>query len=263
MLEDYVKKAQSFLELNNKIVGIKFLNSKNSYDKAEADTIITKPIRYCVAVKSSMKGNSIKFNYENSKCNGSSKALGFTKLTENYYSGEEGVNLGLYNNNKVASKVANLSYMKKTSTYGILIKPLEDFKDDVDVVLIVGDSYNAMRIMQGYSYTYGVEHNITIGGNQAICIECTTTPYITDKINVSFLCSGTRHFSKWKKDDLAIGIPYEKFRGTIDGILNTSNAVEPDYKKKTIKRKLENENIEFKIELGETYYSNTNDNQKK
>lgn len=255
MLQDYVKKAQLFLELNNKIVGVKFLDSKESYDKAEADAVITNPIRYCVAVKSGMKGHSIKFNYENSKCPGSTRALGFEEAEEGYYSGDEGVSLGLYDNKEVASEVSKSSCIKKNSTYGILIKPLENFKYEPDIVLLVGNSYNAMRVIQGYSYTYGVEHNFSMGGNQAICVECTTTPYITNKINMSLLCSGTRYFANWREGDLAIGIPFGKFIGTIEGLLSTANTVEPDYKKATINRKLDEEKIESSLEFGKAYYN--------
>lgn len=254
VMEDYVEKAQSFLELEHKIIGIKFLNSKDDYNKEEANTVIKNPIRYCVAVKSAMRGHSIKFNYKNSECSGSTRALGLRKLGESYYESEEGLNLGLYKDEEISSKVTDSFCVKKTSTYGVLIKPLEYFEDRADVVLIVASSYNAMRIIQGYTYTYGIENGFCLSGNQAICVECTMTPYITNKINISLLCSGTRYFAKWKEDDIAIGIPFEKFKSTIDGILASANAVEPDYKKSIIKEKLKNKKREFSLEFGKTYY---------
>lgn len=51
-----------------------------------------------------------------------------------------------------------------------------------------------MRIVQAYTYKYGVHKNITLGGNQGICSECTAVPYENNDLNISTLCSGTRFF---------------------------------------------------------------------
>ena len=76
--------------------------------------------------------------------------------------------------------------------------------------LSITNPYNAMRITQGYAYHNGHIKNVQFGGIQGICQECTTRPFENNEVNISMLCSGTRCVAQWQKDELAIGIPFNK-----------------------------------------------------
>ena len=91
-----------------------------------------------------------------------------------------------------------------------------------------------MRVIQGYTCTYGIQPELNATGNQAICVECTAYPMLTGRLNLSMLCSGTRFFAGWKSSEAAVGIPYSQLEGTVRGLRDTVNGTEMDDRKKEI-----------------------------
>ena len=62
--------------------------------------------------------------------------------------------------------------------YGVEIAPLSDYVSyDIDVVILITNPYNAMRITQGYAYHNGPIKNVQFSGMQALCEECMTRPF--------------------------------------------------------------------------------------
>ncbi len=161
--------------------------------------------------------------------------------------------MGLYSDEKISSEVAQKMALCRPGAYGIIVKPLEMFEENPDVVLMITDSNNCMRLLQGYTYFYGMQDKFCMTGNQAVCV--TAIPILTDNINLSMFCSGTRFLAKWKEYEVAVGIPYKKFARVIEGVRLTVNAVESDERKEVIALRLgqlgyEREEIVF----GDTYY---------
>ncbi len=249
-----VKKAYALLELERKIVGVKLAKSKEEYQRFEAKEIVS-PLSYCVAVKVAMMGNSIKFTKENSGCGGSTRALGLVSPSQGFYDGTEGCKLGLYENEKVAASVSEKMKLCPTDTYGVIVKPLELFEEEPNLVLMVSNSKNVMRIIQGYTYVFGMQPNFNLTGNQAVCVECSSYPLMTDDINISLFCSGTRFLAKWKDTEVAVGMPYNKFSKVVEGVRLTVNAVEMDKRKEDIKKELEKLDYDGNdIMFNHTYY---------
>ncbi len=262
-MKDDVEKAYALLKLERRIVGVKLVYSKEEFDKNDAVEVIA-PISYCVAVKCATLGHSIKFTAATSGCKGSTRALGLKAPTEKFYDGTDGCNLGLYSSQTIAADVAQKMKICPVGTYGVIVKPIEKFENTPDVVLIISDSRTCMRIIQGYSYFYGIQDSFCLTGNQAVCVEGTVVPIMTQKINISMFCSGTRFLAKWKDTEVIVGVPYEKFSQTIEGIRLTVNAVEMDERKKEIMHKLEPLGYpRDEIKLGTTYYLKLEEEKKK
>lgn len=227
----------ALLDLNREIVGIKLTENQEEYEEFEGKEI-KNPITYCSAVKLATEGYSLKLPKEMCGCKGASRALGFEKAGESYYDGTDPCKLGLFDDKEIASRVSEETTFIKESKNGAVIKPLEKFEKKPDMVLIVTNTYNSMRIMQGYTCEFGLQNNMCISGNQAICVECTSNPYVRNNINISMMCAGTRFYSKWGKDEVGIGIPIDKFHRLVEGIRKTANSVENDTEKKRIIQKL-------------------------
>ncbi len=238
-----------------KLVGVKLVYSKKDFDKDEAKEL-TSPLEYCVVVKSATLGNSLKLRKQCSQCSGSTFALGFSDPGEGFYSGCSSCELGLFKDPEVAFKTNNqLKYLHRP-LYGVIVKPFECFtKSDPDVVLIVANPRELMRVMQGYTCHFGIYPHIALTGNQAVCIESTTTPIITDQINLSMFCSGTRYLAKWKDTEAIAGVPYDKIEGLIQGLLDTVRATEMDDRKKEIIADLGKLGVETScITMDDAYY---------
>lgn len=252
-----VNKAYAMLDLSRKIVGVKLIKTSEEFEAIDAIQI-SRPISYCVAVKSATRGHSIKFNKDTSDCGGSTRALGLEEPSYDFFNGTEGCKLGLFKDKETAMTIASQTSNISTYTYGILVQPIEKYGDNIypDVVLIISHPREMMRVMQGYTYHYGITKNISMSGNQGICVEATAYPLINNTINVSFLCSGTRFLANWSKNEVAIGMPFHMFSKVVDGIYHTINSVEMDDRKQEISKAFSAGNIaDLEMEYGKTYYT--------
>lgn len=254
-IKQAVIKANCALELDRKIVGMKFLFTDEEYRQANAKPINAQ-IHYCVMVKTAMSGTGIKAAANNFGCPGSARALGMMELEERFISGRHYHGLGLYQDLITAKSVRNNMTLCQHKAHGVMIKPLEEFDQEPDIVLVVTNPYNAMRLVQGYTFIYGLHTSYKMSGNQALCSECTAYPFESNNINVSMLCGGTRNKAGWGDEELGIGIPYNRFLAMIDGVYKTVNAIEPNHHKSRIEAKLKrNELHDLEIEYDKNYFT--------
>lgn len=254
-MQNDVQKACAVLETDRGIVGVKLVRTMEAYNFYKARDI-AKPLAYCVCVKSAMHGAALKFTARTSGCMGSTRALGLEKPGNDFLDGGEGCMLGLFIDKALAGGVARKMAINNTPIHGVIVKPLELFETAPDVVLIVTDTKNLMRLIQGYTYMYGMQANFNMTGNQAVCVESTVYPMQTGRMNVSMFCSGTRYLAKWKNTEAMAGIPFDKFDGVIEGVRQTVNPVEMNDRKRVIETKLHAAGFfDMAIVYDRTYYT--------
>ena len=254
----YVKHLNCALKLERKVVGAKFIFTEDEYNSADAQPITGK-IPYCVMVKAAMSGKGTKAAAENFGCNGAAKALGVVQPGEISTSGRFYYSLGLYQDLTVSKNVQKNTTFCSHKAYGVMVKPLEEFSDKPDVVLIVASPFNGMRIIQGYTHIYGYNVSYKISGNQAVCSECTAFPFENNDINVSLLCSGTRYKASWSEEELIIGFPYNRFYSIVDGVIATLDLTESDKKKSEIEKRFKDAGITSPIiNYGKNYFTGLN-----
>lgn len=250
---DIVNTLYSSLILKYKIIGIKLIKSKEEYEKINFKEPI-KALNYCAMVRMAAIGSCYKAKEDNFKCKSAPRVLGINPDDTLNNKGQRWASWGLYKDEKMALDVRlKLNYFKEKN-YGVTIAPIEKYENAPDVIIFICNPYNAMRIFQGYTYSYGICDNLEVIGNQAICYESTTRILQNKNISISFLCIGTRHKAGWSDDDMSIGINKKCLEGIASGILNTINPMEHDKKKKIIKEKLNLNNINYKIEYSCNYY---------
>lgn len=250
---DSVNKFYCALELERSAVGIKLLKTKEEYETVDA-IVLKKTINYCQMVAAATKGNCIKAKSEDFKCRSGARVLGIDSEDPKNSHGENWARLGLYKDAGLSKAVRKeLAYLKD-DYYGVLLQPIEKMNNFPDVILVAANPYNAMRVIQGYAYWYGMPKSINMIGNQAICLECSARPIAIQDMNVSMLCIGTRHRAGWKDNEMAIGIPKGQFADVVEGLMSTLNQMENDSNKAIIDRKLRDKNIPFEIHYGYNYY---------
>lgn len=257
------KKIESIncaLSLSRKIVGMKFLFSQQGYDSFDIPEL-KGSMSYCAMVKAASCGRAFKASDINFKCKGATKALGLEPMADAEISGEFYYSLGLYQDIATARKFQeDITFCKHHAT-GVVLQPLEKFEELPDVVIFITDAYNAMRIIQGYSYKYGLYQNYKLGGSQGICAEVTACAYEKNNINISTLCSGTRFYCNWGKDELAIGVPGNMFDDIVNGVIQTLNSTEPLKEKLKIDQKFKEKEISFNVDIKNSYYYSYSDKQ--
>jgi len=203
-----------------------------------------------------MSGNAVKASVENFGCQSSARALGVLEVDEMVSSGRHYRRLGLYQDLATSKNVQKNMTMCQHKAYGVMIKPVEEYDEKPDVVLIITKPYNAMRIIQGYTHIYGCHISYKMVGNQAVCSECTAYPFESNNINVSLLCSGTRFMAGWGDDQMGIGFPFNRFTSIVEGLYATLNLTEPNDKKSAIESRLKEQGrTDLEIEYDKNYYT--------
>lgn len=251
---ELARKLEILVKTDRVIVGVKLVYDKKEYDSYEGIELVA-PMSYCVAVKCATLGHSIKLTRQTGGCPASNRALGLRACEDTFLTGENGYRLGLFNSQETAACVAGSLPICVDETYGVIVKPLAKFESDPDVILIVSNPREAMRVAQGYTYTYGLTQSLNISGNQAVCVESTVTPLIRKELNISMLCSGTRYKASWKDTEVMCGIPIEKAEGTVNGLIGTINPIEMNDRKKEIEEALSKEGyLDIEIDYEKTYF---------
>lgn len=239
--------------IENKPVGIKFLHTQAEYQESPV-TEVRGRISYCSMIRLVIRGYSFKMSLEKSRCQGASRALGLERPDPMAKAGKRYFHLGMYDSQCTAKNVYKNANLLDHEVFGIQAQPLEYCEDNIDVVMLILNPYQGMRIVQGYTYHFGLCSNFKFSGNQGICLECTARPYESNDMNLSLLCSNTRYSAKWKDSEMGIGIPYNKFHLLVDGIIKTINPSETDVAKKDILKRAGELGKAMNVKIGTCYY---------
>ena len=252
-IKDSVNLIQSYLDLNRKPVGVKFFFDKNRFESFEIPQKDRK-LTYCNSVQLASKGHSMKLTKENQACPNGAFALNFIDVPEPIANGKGRFSKNIYSDVDVSKSINDDMKFIERKVFGISVMPLENYKEDPDIVIVVSKSYNIMRMIQGHGYFNGYTNNLRTVGLQAVCQDLTTYPYNTGDINISLLCPGTRLVADWEMDEIGMGIPFQAWNQIVNGVIETTNPFERDDKKKIIIKNLKEKNLDYSgIKLGENY----------
>lgn len=244
-----------FIDLERQAIGIRFIFTEEEFKTIDLNTP-KGTMTYCTAVRNASRGKGVKLKKDNFACMAAAMALGIIESNQEFESGYRNKNMGLYRDLTLSRQVAKDMVFCHHRIYGVEIKPLDTYlTSKPDIVIIITQPYNIMRISQGYAYNLGYLNNIHIGGMNAICQELTSYVHEKNQANISMMCSGTRAVCQWKDEELGFGIPFNQLQILIDGIINTSNLMDDNSHKKLISQKIDKEkNIEYKVQLNTNYY---------
>ena len=254
-MEEYnVGRIQKALNLVHGIVGVKLIASKEDYDLCSA-VELDKTVTYCNMVRRASDGAIFKCKEENFGCNYSAYALGVKNPPSYVRSGGSFTASKLYETPEISKEVTDSMQYAPYKTHGVMLAPLKEM-DEADIVIILANGKQTMRIIQGYTYKYGTPKNLLSVGNQAMCSDLTAKPYAIDDINVSFLCVGARMFAQCSDDLLGIGMPFHMFADVTDGLIATYNPTESAKEKQNLMERLNGsveEELGFSIDMKADY----------
>lgn len=208
------------LALSTEPVAITLLFTQEDYENYPVDEIKA-AMPYCVMIKQAAGGQGTKSRLCHHKCDGATTALALEASTERIESGQEYFSYNLYASvaaaRRMRSGIQSLHRMP-VSTYGVAVMPLRECTLTPDIVIILTNPWQSMRIVQGCEYRTGKKPLIDMGAMQGFCSELTVSPYLTGELNISVLCPSTRMLCKWSENDMAAGIPFELFEEIAEGV---------------------------------------------
>ena len=151
VVNEYTEDLSIALGLKRQPVGVKLIFDEESYSKISVPEIRGK-ISYCCG-REATRGIGSKSILKHHNCDGGTTALGLEESTDRIESGEEYFSYNLYATPAAARRtregVPGL-YRTGVKTYGLLIQPLNAFNLYPDIVILMVNPYQAMRIQQGY-----------------------------------------------------------------------------------------------------------------
>lgn len=252
-IRNSVDLIESYLDLDRKPVGIKFFFDKEEFENFEIPQRDRK-VTYCNSVQLASKGSSMKLTKENQGCPNGAMALKMKEVPEPMANGKGRFSKNIYKDVETSKSISDEMLFLEEEPVGIAVMPLENYKEDPDVVVVVSNSYNIMRMIQGHGYFNGYTNNLKTVGLQAVCHDLTTYPYNTKDINITLLCPGTRLVADWQVDEIGMGIPFEKWNEVVEGVKETTNPFERDTKKESIAKRLRERGLDASgIKFNENY----------
>lgn len=244
-----VDTIEAYLDLDRKPVGVKFFFDEEEFKNLGVPQRDRK-VTYCNSVQLASRGKAMKLTKTNQACPNGAMALKMREVPEPMASGKARYSKNIYCSVDVSKSISDSMLFLKEEPYGIAVMPLEEYANhnlEPDVVIVVSKPYNIMRMIQGHAYFNGYTNNLRTCGLQAVCQDLTTYPYNTKDINITLLCPGTRLVANWQENEIGIGIPFEKWYETVEGVKETANPFERNRQKEGIVKRLEERGFDPRV----------------
>lgn len=237
------------LNLERNVAAARFIEFKSEYDKLDVPEMKGS---ICLLCRRGLEGKHLKADEKHILCSYGGFALGITKPDITISSGQSYAACGLYNSKSVSRSIVESVHYLEQDVYGIEIAPLTEL-DNADLVFIVCNTRQAMRIMQGYAYYYGAPKNISFIGNQAMCGDIISKPFYNNDINLTLFCKGARKYGAFTEGEIGISMPREMFNNVAHGVFMTINPVEFPKEKVAISERLKEAGIECEFDMKDSY----------
>lgn len=197
-------KIKDQLGLDKSPVAIKLVSNKEHIP--EGISKIEGNFRHCEMVQKALQGEIF---YSTAKeqqlCNGAG-ALGLTEPSSKLKSGEMHYSMGKFSSLESAKRTVN--YVPKINNImkAVVYAPLDATPYTPDVVIIVCNPQQAMRLSQSIVYTLNDRFIADFAGIQSVCGDAVAGPYKNKKPNITLGCDASRKFAGIKPYELIVGM---------------------------------------------------------
>jgi len=197
-------KLKDLLGLEKSPVAIKLVLRED--DLPEGVEKIGKPARHCEMVQMAAAGEVFYATAEAQACKGGANALGIDEAPEKVRTGEFYYNLGRFASFASAKRTFDGIPSIDLKFYAAVYAPLEKATFDPDVIVIICNPAQAMKISQALVYTLGGRVEADFSGIQSLCADAVAGPYMRKRPNITMGCSGSRQYAGVRDDELIVGL---------------------------------------------------------
>jgi len=101
----------------------------------------------------------------------------------------------------------------------VALPPTDEVADITpDVVILALTPRETVRTIQALTFQTGERIAVSTLGVAGFCVDLTVQPYLTGKVNASFLCVGARIIARWEGNLNGLGMPWETFLSIVGGM---------------------------------------------
>lgn len=206
--EQLSSKLKTILGLKGSPVAVKLVKAKEEIPAGVPE--MSGKLRHCEMIQKARGGDVFYATKDHHACAGGAGALGVEETPEKIRSGEFYFGLGRFQTIGAAKRTMNAVPKTNQNFIATMYAPLEKASFTPDVVVVLGNPRQMLRLAQANIYHKGGRNTIDFSGIQSLCADAVAKPYITGELNASFGCDGSRKYAKVADDELVVGIPVEK-----------------------------------------------------
>ena len=212
----YCEVFESKLKLESKPVAMKLI--KTEEDLPDGYDLIDEKIRHCEMVRKASNGFKFYSTINEQLCLGGAGAIGLRDMPEKLANGEKYFSLGRFKDLETAKKLTSKLSIVEDIHWGILYAPLDEADFEADIVEIISEPVTGMKLAQSIVYETGDKIIPSFAGIQSLCGDAFANPYISDGINFTLGCDGSRKAADIKDNEMAIGISKSKISDVVSGL---------------------------------------------
>lgn len=211
------EKLVKYLDLRYEPVAVKVLKKGESIPEGYSEP--EKNLRHCQSIMRARKGESFVIPAEKHACVVGGSSLGLIPTPAKVASGEFHANLKLFDSADAAAEMIKMRpAFEPESRIATLVSPLKDAKVEPDVVILVDQPETIYWVVPASTYYGGGRANFSLAAFQATCADTTILPVLNGEINLSLGCFGCRRATDIQKDEMLMGIPFNKLEEIV-GVL--------------------------------------------
>ena len=203
--EFFSRKIEELLGLESPPIAVKIVKPEEPMPDVKSPE---RKSRHCQLLMLARRGFTFKLTPEDISCPAAKAALGFDALPEKISSGQMLCALGLFANEKAASKTMNMMpRLKLGSSKAVVAGPLRTFPYAPEIVIVESIPEHVMWLCLARNFRDGGRLNFSSSIFQCCCVDVTVVPYLTGDVNISPGCYGCREATDTPPEHMFMGIP--------------------------------------------------------
>ncbi len=210
------EKIKENLGLKRSPVAIKFVLKKE--DLPENIEEIDKPVRHCEMVTRASRGETFYATSQDQSCKGGAAAIGAGEAPEKIKTGEFYYDLGRFSSIGAAKRTLDAIPKIDMDIYATIYAPLEDATFHPDIIVVVGNPAQAMKLSQALVYTLGGRVEADFSGIQSLCADAVAGPFTSKNPNITLGCSGSRKFAGIEDEEVIVGLTGENIGCVVNAL---------------------------------------------
>jgi len=206
MYAELSNKLKETLGLESSPIAISFSN-----EPPEGVEQMKGQIRLCQMLdKVRLGGESFYTDYENHGCDGGAYSCGLIMPSERLKTGEFlAKDLGLFGSKRAARRfISSIPRIEPETVKVVSFSPLENAKFEPDVVVLICNAKQGMKIAEAVAYQSG-KNTMGLTG-PPICSAVVAYPFLSGEVVYSLGDIGARRSMKVKDEDIFVAIPTER-----------------------------------------------------
>ena len=214
--QKYCEVIESKIKLDAKPVAMKLIKTEG--DLPEGYDLIDEKIRHCEMARKASLGSKFYSTLEQQMCLGGAGAIGLRDMPPKLANGEKYFSLGRFQDLETAKKLTSKLSIVEEEHWGIIYAPLDEADFEADVIEVITEPVGGMILAQSIVYKTGEKITASFAGIQSLCGDAFANPYISDGINFTLGCDGSRKAADIKDNEMAVGISAAKIEEVISGL---------------------------------------------